>query len=96
MKAPCSIKDCDIESHARSWCVKHYTRWRRTGDPLEFRTGHRQPRTMRTHCKNGHRLSGDNVRIRNVRGGAVRVCKTCSRDSVYAARAKARAARGCA
>lgn len=30
----CSIKGCGKPLRARGWCVKHYNRWRRHGDPL--------------------------------------------------------------
>jgi hypothetical protein len=31
----CSIAGCSAKSHARSWCMKHYQRWRHHGDPLK-------------------------------------------------------------
>ena len=30
----CSINDCDKPTVGRGWCRKHYTRWRKHGDPL--------------------------------------------------------------
>jgi hypothetical protein len=33
----CQIDDCERAAFARGWCVKHYTRWHRTGDPLSAR-----------------------------------------------------------
>lgn len=30
---PCSIDGCEIKAEARRLCKKHYTRWRRHGDP---------------------------------------------------------------
>jgi hypothetical protein len=30
----CSIPGCDNHVLARGWCVKHYNRWERNGDPL--------------------------------------------------------------
>lgn len=30
----CSIDGCDKPYQARGWCLKHYTRWKRHGDPL--------------------------------------------------------------
>lgn len=32
--AQCSIEDCSGVELARGWCVKHYNRWKRHGDPL--------------------------------------------------------------
>lgn len=29
----CAIAGCTGEAHCRGWCKKHYTRWRRHGDP---------------------------------------------------------------
>lgn len=43
-------------------------------------------RKARTHCKRGHSLAGENIRI-NTGGG--RVCKQCSRINQAARRAKA-------
>lgn len=32
----CSIEDCGLsERLVRGWCMKHYLRWRKTGDPLK-------------------------------------------------------------
>lgn len=33
----CAIGDCGLKVFARGWCSKHYTRWRRNGDPLAFK-----------------------------------------------------------
>lgn len=30
----CSIDGCGSKHFCHTWCVKHYTRWRRQGDPL--------------------------------------------------------------
>jgi hypothetical protein len=31
---PCKVKDCDNKYHAKGYCIKHYARFRRYGDPL--------------------------------------------------------------
>lgn len=31
----CSIEGCGTRVYGRGWCEKHYTRWRRHGDPLK-------------------------------------------------------------
>lgn len=36
MKA-CAIDDCDREAVARSWCYRHWRRWKTHGDPLYVR-----------------------------------------------------------
>ncbi|MGP5098368.1 HNH endonuclease [Brachybacterium alimentarium] len=33
MAESCSIEGCGTKRYARGWCEKHYTRWRRNGDP---------------------------------------------------------------
>jgi hypothetical protein len=33
-KGICSIEGCGKPAATRGWCTKHYTRWRRHGDPL--------------------------------------------------------------
>jgi len=30
----CSVEDCPDPARARGWCIPHYHRWRRHGDPL--------------------------------------------------------------
>lgn len=33
-RATCSVVGCEEPVKGRGWCVKHYARWRRHGDPL--------------------------------------------------------------
>jgi hypothetical protein len=35
---PCKVDGCPSRHYARGWCVKHYNRWRKHGDPLVSRT----------------------------------------------------------
>lgn len=34
MRKPCKIDGCDNPSAGRGWCQKHWTRWRKHGDPM--------------------------------------------------------------
>jgi HNH endonuclease len=36
----CSVDGCSKLVKARGWCLKHYTRWQRHGDPLAVKTIH--------------------------------------------------------
>jgi hypothetical protein len=33
----CAVAGCDQSTFSREWCAKHYSRWRRTGDPTGIR-----------------------------------------------------------
>ena len=33
----CSIEDCNRKHYGKGWCVKHYKRWWRYGDPLSVK-----------------------------------------------------------
>jgi len=33
MRKICSIENCDNFAHANGWCLKHWKRWKRNGDP---------------------------------------------------------------
>ncbi|MFF9197340.1 HNH endonuclease signature motif containing protein [Streptomyces sp. NPDC014779] len=41
MNSPCSIAGCNRPVRARGWCVFHYNRWQRLGDP--------EPKGIRIH-----------------------------------------------
>lgn len=47
--------------------------------------------TIKTHCKRGHPLSGENLRVRS---DGKRTCRTCNKDTNKASRERV-AARGC-
>ena len=38
----CSIEGCDKKQLAMGWCAKHYSRWRRHGDPHHVEYQHRE------------------------------------------------------
>lgn len=33
----CAISGCTLKTMTRGWCSKHYTRWKRHGDPLAYK-----------------------------------------------------------
>lgn len=54
---PCTVDDCPNEMWSRGFCHKHYSRWRKYGDPLVTKSrtagwGTYQPRLD----KNGYRI----------------------------------------
>jgi hypothetical protein len=38
MQRTCSVEGCDQRFYAREWCILHYERWRRHGNPLALKT----------------------------------------------------------
>lgn len=54
----CAIEGCAKSVRVRGWCVMHYTRWRRHGDPLADyrgkRGGNRVPVGSRNTTENGY------------------------------------------
>lgn len=36
VRRDCAVDDCDAAAKSLGWCPKHYSRWRRTGDPLRL------------------------------------------------------------
>lgn len=48
-KSICAVDACTDSVVGHGWCDKHYRRWKRTGDPLQVRTGG-QPRKDTTPC----------------------------------------------
>lgn len=49
-KEPCSVAGCDQRELARGWCVKHYNRWKRTGN-AEAPTRDRAPAYANEPCR---------------------------------------------
>lgn len=41
----CSVPECDQGAIARTWCGKHYARWRKYGDPLGLAPRKPKPKT---------------------------------------------------
>lgn len=87
----CKILDCHNESHSRGWCSKHYSRWRRTGDPTgsTYRKSKYDPVCTLKECKNNHHSGGlCGIHYKNlVRYGDPRITyediRTCSSDTCY-------------
>ena len=46
----CAVADCRGPHYARTYCRRHYARWRRYGDPLKLKQKHRPRRGVRTTC----------------------------------------------
>lgn len=44
----CTVEGCSAEHYARGYCVKHYWRWRRHGDPLTEAERTPPPRRQRS------------------------------------------------
>lgn len=47
-------------------------------EPVTERENNRRRAAAKTHCKSGHLLSGENVRIDSSRGVVARVCRACA------------------
>lgn len=43
----CSVEGCALSVDARGWCSTHYSRWRRTGSPVEAQYLRHQPDEVR-------------------------------------------------
>lgn len=51
----CAVDGCDRAVRARDWCKRHWTRWRRTGDPGGVRVpAHLRPVTCRVNDCHRH------------------------------------------
>lgn len=44
---PCLISGCPKRARGHGWCSTHYTRWRKTGDPLGLLPPNRKPPPLR-------------------------------------------------
>lgn len=56
--SPCSIDGCRSRVIARGWCVHHYNRWRRHGDPLWVRPERPRPPCSVPGCDRPHIARG--------------------------------------
>ncbi|QES45198.1 hypothetical protein DEJ49_33195 [Streptomyces venezuelae] len=56
-KHVCAIRGCTRPQLARTWCERHYRRWRRHGHPLggrRYRTGCKVPECTARHSAKGY------------------------------------------
>jgi len=80
MKTGCSESGCEAAAYARGWCIKHYNRWRRHGDPSTTRIempavrgictedGCERPHSSRGYCSlhaTRVRRHGDTLTVRS-------------------------------
>lgn len=86
----CSVEGCDTTQNLRrGWCVKHYQRWRRHGDPLHERENYGNPQHGTENMYGNHHCRCDECKTahavytvaRNHRLGYAR-----PRDVVFAER----------
>jgi hypothetical protein len=99
--ATCSISGCSSAAASRGWCIKHYTRWQRHGDP-EFTT--RTPPSTATavekFCPRCHTVKAIDEFGRRPNGNPKGYCKPCEAKyqadhaSTVAGREMRRRARG--
>ena len=59
-------------------------------EPVTRAENNRRAAAAKTHCKHGHPLSGENLRIKQRARGTQRECATCERARVTAHRAASR------
>ncbi len=56
----CSIPDCGKEVRARGWCIKHWKRWYKSGDPLFTKfvrgAGHKNKKGYRETYRDGEKM----------------------------------------
>lgn len=57
----CSIRGCGLRAKSRGWCVKHYTRWKKYGDPLKITMGPECPLVCRKCGSKGPFWKGHRV-----------------------------------
>lgn len=71
MTTGCGIPDCAGRRYARGWCITHYRRWQRHGDP-------NAGGPVRRRTTDGTSYSASRARLRADRGPvATRVCAEC-------------------
>jgi len=73
--ACCSVPNCSAAHYGRGWCVAHYRRWARGGDPCA-------DRPLRARTGNGYQAALRRVRI--ARGLATsQRCADCGRPAEF-------------
>lgn len=64
----CSIENCTRKAHSRGWCILHYSRWRKHGDP-----------TVELPKMSTPKLRCEIHDVERVMVSGKRICRVCSR-----------------
>src|SRR3990167_4697635 len=78
---PCSVDGCEQAATKKGWCVKHYSRWIRHGDPLKVLRGPELPVPAEKTCKRcGETKPIEEFSLGNpgMKGGRASYCRPCS------------------
>lgn len=71
----CKIEGCDNEVKSSGWCEKHYSRWRRHGNPLIFLP--KKPEKNRICCRCGQTIFVSAARINKSKSQRVFCNRIC-------------------
>lgn len=90
-KRDCNVSECDLDFHARGYCVKHYVTWKRHGDPLYMRPdricsieGCGKPHMGRGYCKSHYDkwyMKGDPLYVHKFKNAGPCAVLDCDRPA---------------